>query len=287
MGAVFLAVDEATGQRRAVKIVRAEHLNDVVVRTRLEREAQLMARIDHPGVVTLVDSGELPDGSRFLVMELLEGFDLGRILESRGPGTPAQVAEVLRQTGAALQAAHLLGVLHRDLKPSNLFLQPRAAGFGVKVVDFGLAKSMGEKSKATQTGFVVGSPMYMSPEQIREEGLDGRSDLFSLASVGYELLTGIAAFEGPNVAEIFTRILQRPPAALSTFLPGFPEDVEAIYSEAFEKKAARRPAGVGAWVARVVPALERVPSTVAGWPIEAIRAEAAGLVVGFVAESTV
>lgn len=286
MGAVFLAVDETTGQRRAVKIVRAEHLNDVVVRTRFEREAQLVARISHPGVVTLVDSGELPDGSRFLVMELLEGFDLGRIVEARGPGTPAQVAEVLRQAGAALQAAHLLGVLHRDLKPSNLFLQPRRDGFGVKVVDFGLAKAMGEKSKATQTGFVVGSPMYMSPEQIREESLDGRSDLFSLASVGYELLTGVAAFEGANVAEIFTRILQEPPAPFATFLPGFPVEVEALYAEAFEKKPARRPAGVGAWVGRVVPALGGVPSTVSGWPIEAIHAEAAAFLSGFVAESS-
>jgi len=285
MGAVFLAVDEATGLRRAVKIVRAEHLNDVVVRTRFEREAQLVARIAHPGVVSHVDSGELPDGSRFLVMELLEGFDLGRILEARGPGTPAQVAEVLRQAGAALQAAHLLGVLHRDLKPSNLFLQPRPDGFEVKVVDFGLAKSMGEKSKATQTGFVVGSPMYMSPEQIREESLDGRSDLFSLASVGYELLTGVAPFEGPNVAEIFTRILQQAPASFTRYLPGFPPDVEAVYTSAFEKKPARRPAGVGAWVARVVPALEGVPPTVSGWPIPAIRAEAAAFVSGFVAES--
>ena len=155
----------------------------------------------------------------------------------------------------------------------------------MKVVDFGLAKSMGEKSKATQTGFVVGSPMYMSPEQIREESLDGRSDLFSLASVGYELLTGVAAFEGSNVAEIFTRILQQVPAPIASHLPGFPPEVEAGYTSAFEKKPARRPAGIGAWVARVVPALEDVPTTVPGWPIEAIRVEAASFVSGFVAES--
>ncbi|MBL8112344.1 MAG: protein kinase, partial [Acidobacteria bacterium] len=268
MGAVFKANDERLGRHVAVKIVRAEYLHDPTVRARLEREARLVARINHPGVVQLHDSGQLDDGSAYLVMEFLPGLDLSQMLDRFGAGTPEQVARVIAQVGDALEAAHAVGVIHRDLKPANLFLVSAPNGFQVKVVDFGLAKSMaGEGVKATRTGFVVGSPLYMSPEQVKDLDVDGRSDLFALASLSYELLTNMPAFGGTNVAEIFTYIMQRTPIALTASLKGARPELDRVFFEALEKSPDRRPRNVGDWVSRVVPLLQEVPSHVNGWPM--------------------
>jgi len=270
MGAVFRVADEQEKRAAALKLIKAEHLHDPVVRLRLEREARIVSRLDHPSVVALYDSGELADGSAFLVMELLPGLDFYDILDRYGPGTPQQVAQLLQQVGPALEAAHDLGVVHRDLKPANIILTPNPAapsGFQVKVVDFGLAKSVGETTKATRTGLIVGSPAYMSPEQVRDEPLDRRSDLFSLASVTYELLTGTPAFAGQNIADIFTQLLQTQPARLSGKLPGVPRELDKAFQEAFEKLPRKRPKTVAAWVEKLVPLLTALPASVSGWPV--------------------
>ena len=268
MGAVFEAHDEKLARDVAVKIIKSEHLKDTVMRIRLEREAHTVARIHHPNVVALHDSGELPDGSAFLVMELLLGHDLAYLVERDGPGTPQQVARVLSQVGSALCAAHALGVIHRDLKPGNLFLVPGTEGFQTKVVDFGLAKAIGDDTGATASGIVVGSPAYMSPEQVRDAPLDVRSDLFSLASVTFELLTGKRAFQAKSVSDILTRVLLEDPPPLSALLEGATRDIDDALGAALEKQTAKRPANIDEWIRRIVPILEAMPSSVAGWKTE-------------------
>ncbi|MEO6326634.1 MAG: protein kinase [Thermoanaerobaculia bacterium] len=277
MGAVFKAEDEKLGRSVAAKIIRAEHLNDATVRARFEREARTVARIQHPGVVALYDSGELLDGSAFLVMELLQGRDLADVLEQHGPGNPVQVALVLGQVGDALEAAHAAGVVHRDLKPANIVLITSASGFQAKVVDFGLAKTTNENVKATKTGWVVGSPAYMSPEQVREEPLDGRSDLFSLASVTFELLTGESPFDAASIAEIFTKVLQKEPPPISSAVSGAPAEADRLFREAFEKKRDARPASIAAWSRRTARILASMPSARPGWPIAIVDASSSEL----------
>src|SRR5262249_29625935 len=151
----------------ALKIIKAALLSDSAMRFRLEREAQSIAHIRHQGVVALFDSGELDDGSAFLVMELLAGQDLASLLAEYGRGRPSQVATLVRQAGTALAAAHGAGVIHRDIKPENLFLVPSGAGFQVKILDFGIARSTKVDNRVTMTGVVLGTPSYMSPEQVR------------------------------------------------------------------------------------------------------------------------
>ena len=172
MGAVFKAEDEKLSRFVSIKIIKAELLDDPFMRMRISREARLIAQIQHPGVVSIYDFGEVPDGSAFIVMEFLQGLDLAEVLKRAGPGTPQEVATVLTQVGDALCTTHALGVIHRDLKPANLFVVPSSSGFQVKVLDFGLAKSIGEDVSLTVSGMLVGTPAYMSPEQIRGQALD-------------------------------------------------------------------------------------------------------------------
>ncbi|MCA9638934.1 MAG: serine/threonine protein kinase, partial [Myxococcales bacterium] len=186
------------------------YFRDVNVRLRFRQEARAIARISHPGVIALYDTGELPDGSAFLVMEKLVGLDLADMIDHYGPGTPAQVAALMRQAGAALAAAHRADLVHRDIKPENIFLVDGTGGFLVKILDFGLAKSMSlETTNLTQTGVVMGTPVYMSPEQIQGKDLDARSDLYSFASVCYEALTGRRVVESEEFAKVCAEVLHR------------------------------------------------------------------------------
>ncbi|MCI0601897.1 protein kinase [bacterium] len=270
MGAVFEAYDEKLSRSVAIKIIKGELLNDPSMRMRLEREAHMVARIRHPGVVSIYDFGELSDGSAFIVMEFLQGLDLADTLKYQGPGTPAQVAIVLSQVGDALTAAHSQGVIHRDLKPANLFIIPSGNTFQVKVVDFGLAKSPGEQTSVTVSGMLVGSPAYMSPEQIRQQPLDARSDLFSLASLSYELLTGIMAFNADHISDVLTKVLLEEPAPISSRLMEAPPELDTAFFEAFQKVPEKRPKTVAVWIEQVVTLLNQMTATVPGWRLESI-----------------
>lgn len=257
MGIVFSAHDEELGRDVAVKVIRSEQLSDAAGRLRLEREARAIARIRHPGVVALHDAQELEDGSACLVMELLRGLDLGQVLLRFGPGGPRQVAELARQTGAALSSAHRAGVVHRDVKPGNVFLEISSEGMKVKVVDFGLAQSDGSGEKLTKTGIVVGTPLYMSPEQVRGSGrLDARSDLFSLAAVLFEAFTGRSPFEGGDTARVWLRIVGEAPPPASSFVPGVPAAVDALFFEALAKDPRVRPSSTEDWCRRLADALD-------------------------------
>ena len=212
MGAIYRARDLRLDRDVAIKIVHAELLNDPDARGRFRREAQLVARLQHPSIVSIFDYGTLPAGGAYLVMELVRGEDLRRVLSREGALPPARAARILSQVGAAIDAAHRAGVLHRDLKPENVLLTNGESD--VKVLDFGVAKLISENrpdetlpssTLLTVDGMVVGTPAYMAPEQLRGQQLDERSDVFSLGVMAFEMMTGDLPFGRGSLAEIALR----------------------------------------------------------------------------------
>ncbi len=208
MGVVYAASDERLHRRVAIKMVRATG-GDPQSRERLWREARAAASISHPNVCQLYEVGEA-NGELFIAMELLEGQSLAARLEP-GPISLAESADITIAMLSALSAIHARGLVHRDLKPSNIFL----TAHGVKLLDFGLARAVqeaGDQTHAgiTMAGMVMGTPHYMSPEQITGDPLDARSDLFAVGAILFELLVGTAAFRGKTTAQVFHAIMYEP-----------------------------------------------------------------------------
>jgi len=266
MGIVMQAHDQRLDRQVAIKIISAEHFDDPRVRLRFEQEARAAARIDHSGVVTIFDSGELPDGSGFIIMERLFGCDLGQLLRSYGPGTPRQVASLLRQAAAALGAAHHAGLVHRDIKPENIFLEERAGGFSVKLLDFGIAKPIDLDTHLTHGGTILGTPAYMAPEQLSGKSLDARSDIYSFAAVAYEALAGRGVTLEKTLGKVIVDVMQCEPPMISVLLHGTPKAVDDAFCYALAKDREQRPASAEGWVAGFVDVLESMPAQVTGWP---------------------
>jgi serine/threonine-protein kinase len=225
MGEVYLADDPHIDRKLAIKTVRLSgRESDVEDRKkRLLREARAAGRMLHPNIVTLFDAGEA-EGLVFLAFEYVEGADLANRLES---GPALSISDVLRwtrQTAEALAYAHAHDVVHRDVKPSNILID---AADQVKVTDFGIAKLGGQSTELTIAGSVMGSPQYLSPEQIRGEDLDGRSDVFSLGVVLYELLSGKRPFDGETLTTLVYKILHQEPPRVSA-LRAVPERLEEL-----------------------------------------------------------
>ncbi len=199
MGVVYRGRDEALDRDVAVKVIRGESLDDES-RAQFLKEARAAARLQHPGIVTVYELGE-EAGAPFLAMELLEGQDLQRAMRGGALAEPARALAVIEQVLGALGHAHARGIVHRDLKPSNVFIHQ---GTHAKILDFGVAR-LGEG--LTLTGRVVGTPHYMSPEQIRADRVDGRSDLFSAALMFYEMVTGTKAYRPGSAVTIMYQIV--------------------------------------------------------------------------------
>src|SRR6186713_2728419 len=212
MGVVYAAADERLQRQVALKMLHGTG-RDPQARERLWREARAAASVSHPNVCQLYDVGEA-NGELFIAMELLEGQPLSARL-SHGPIPLAESVDMTLAILSALGAIHGRGLVHRDLKPSNIFLTTH----GVKLLDFGLARSIEDSAKETQAqltvaGTVMGTPHYMSPEQIGGDPLDGRSDLFALGAILFELLVGTTAFKGKTAPQVFHSILYDPLPAL-------------------------------------------------------------------------
>jgi hypothetical protein len=225
MGEVYLAQDPHIERQLAVKTVRIGDADVAEIedrKVRLLREAKAAGRLVHPHVVTLFDAGET-GGVFYLAFEYVAGPDLAGRQRLAPPLTLGEVLRIGRQAAEGLDAAHRQGIVHRDIKPSNILLDAHGQ---VKISDFGIAKMLGQGTELTQTGSVVGSPHYLSPEQIRGEELDGRSDLFSLGVVLYELLTRHRPFEGDTITTLVYQILAREPNPIAGLRPGLPERVE-------------------------------------------------------------
>lgn len=214
MGTVYRGVDEVLDRQVAIKVMSGSHGADMDARARFKREAQAAARLQHPNIVTIYELGE-HEGSPFMALELLEGIDLQGAMESGLRPEPKVTLPVVLQILTGLGHAHEHGIVHRDVKPSNVFL-PRDRP--AKIMDFGVARLAGGM---TTTGIVVGTPSYMSPEQVRAGPIDGRSDLFSAGLILYELVTGQKAYRADSVVALLYKIAHEEPDL--SLLPGAPE----------------------------------------------------------------
>lgn len=249
MGAVYKAEDTKLGRLVAIKRVTPRAHSDDVSRVRLLREARAASALNHPCVVT-IHAIEEADGVDFLVMEYVEGEPLDAIV-ARGPLDPGRAAAIAADIADALDHAHAAGLVHRDVKPANVIVTPRGRA---KVLDFGIAKPQAQAASAhastaiaplTASGAIVGTGPYLSPEQLRGEDLDGRSDVFALGAVLYEMLTARRAFPGPDMVAMVQQIAVLDPPRPSALAPLVPLDVEAIVLRALAKDRARRYGSAG------------------------------------------
>ena len=242
MGAVYLATRLHIGDQVAVKVLNGDKRNDPQAGERFRLEAQAAARLKHPNAVGVYDYGVSDDGLRYLVMELVAGESLRQIIAQQGPLPLPAVAEVVSQICDALSEAHRQGVVHRDIKPDNIIVQDAPAGLRVKVLDFGIAKlrDLGA-SNLTKQGSVMGTPRYMSPEHCMGEELDGRSDIYSLGVVLYEMLCGIVPFTAPTSTAVAVQQVTHAPPPLRRINSFVPPAVEAVVLHALEKRREARP----------------------------------------------
>src|SRR5262245_41753096 len=241
MGEVYRARDTRLDRVVAIKILPRQFSADAVHKQRFEREAKVISRLNHPHICVLHDIGQ-QDGIDYLVMEFVEGETLAKRLE-KGPVPLEQVLKIGAQIAEALDKAHRNGIAHRDLKPGNIML----TASGAKLLDFGLAKPVAplanlaamtetmQDSPVTEQGTIVGTFQYMSPEQLEGKELDGRSDIFSLGAVLYEMLTGKRAFEGKSRLSIASAILEKDPAPISSIKPLTPPALDYTVKKCLAK----------------------------------------------------
>jgi len=266
MGQVYLAEHVKMGRRSAIKVMNPAMVHDPDAVARFNREASNASRISHPNVCAIYDFGETPDGLIFLAMEFIEGEPLTDLLEREGALPVPRATAIFLQTADALQAAHDLGIVHRDLKPDNIMLsRKKGGGDTVKVVDFGIAKAVGGDQagqKVTKTGLVVGTPEFMSPEQLAGDALDGRSDLYSLALVFYRMLIGKLPFEATSVQETMIKRLTDEPIKLAEARPdlSFPAGLQPVLDTALARTPMERYQSVAKFAADVAAVTGR-PTT--------------------------
>jgi len=227
MSLVYLVRHTLLDKIYALKIMQPHHQHDDEMNRRFSLEARSISSIEHPNVVTVHDFGITDEGIMYLVMDYIRGKSLGEVIRSTGRLSVEDGLPLFIQACNALQLTHSKGIIHRDLKPSNIMLidQPNAPSL-VKIVDFGIAKLLVpedmEHQRITKSGELLGSPMYMSPEHCLGKSLDARSDIYSLACVMYESLTGVPPFMGGTVYEIFQKQISDKPVGLSDFIPNKP-----------------------------------------------------------------
>ena len=243
LGVVVAARHQHLDQTVAIKYLRPKVLGSKAVTERFLREARLAAKIRSEHVVRVYDVGTLPEGTPYMVMEYLAGTDLGQVLSANGPLPVERAVDYVLQACEALAEAHVAGIVHRDLKPDNLFLAAGAAGKShVKVLDFGISKisskrsDSGRVSELTEANDQFGTPVYMSPEQLRSSAdVDARADVWAIGVILYELLTGRLPFEGEGLPELCTAIISLPPVPLTTARPYLPASMQTVIERCLEK----------------------------------------------------
>jgi serine/threonine protein kinase len=245
MSYVYRALDTETGQPVALKILLPRLSRDPAAVERLRREAAIAMRLEHPNVCPILRLGETSDHMLYLVMPFLEGEALSDREARAGPMPLAEGISILVQVCHGLEHAHELGIVHRDLKPENVMLVPGGAGEAVRavVMDFGLAKQRRagpELAKLTATGIVLGTPEFMSPEQIRGKQLDGRSDVYALGVLAFELFTGQLPFPGKSAQETMIARLRGSPRRLRSVREDLPGKLEAVIDRCLAVDPAER-----------------------------------------------
>lgn len=209
MSAVYEAEHEMLGTKVAIKVLHPVLSSNAQIKERFRNEARVMAALNHPGITKVIDFDEQPQ-QLSIVMEYLEGEDLNQKIKTNGPLTEKQFVEIFSQTLSAFQYAHEKGIVHRDIKPSNIFILPNGH---VKILDFGIAKLYGQGNELTQTGTQMGTPVYMSPEQVRaDKSIDHRSDIYSLGVTMYYAISGKPPYDSNTTSQfdIFNKIVYEP-----------------------------------------------------------------------------
>ncbi len=266
MGIVYSATHIELGRTVAIKVLRRSLSGDPQAVARFRSEAWAASRIRHPGIVDVLDFGVTDRGCAFLVMEHLDGSDLRSALDTMGSFSVEHAVGIVAQAAEAIAAAHESGIVHRDLKPENLFLVGRARDH-VKVLDFGIAKiSRSELPQGTVRDGLIGTPEYMSPEQICGGTVDGRSDIYSLGCILYELLTGTPPFAGDNVIDtLYLQSTARPDSVSERAGHAVPLLVEKVVARCLAKRPQDRYPTMSALREALIDAGAE-PSAVAGEP---------------------
>lgn len=265
MGAVYRARRTLLGDEVAVKVMRASFDAPSDGRQRFLRESRACAQLRHPNIVTILDFNVDPGGQPYLVMELLSGPSLREELELRGAMTPEDVVAMLSPVASALQLAHDRGITHRDLKPANIVAHRYESGDQVyKVIDFGLAsiKAATDERQLTEPNMFLGTMAYAAPEQIRGEQADASSDLYTLAAIVYEMLTGRRPFDASDQLTLIQQTLTALPVEPGKRQPGVSPEIDAVIMRALSKNAAERWVSVGEFAKALQAATGARPRTV-------------------------
>lgn len=266
MGQVYLAEHVKMQRKAALKVMNPGMNQDPDAIARFNREANNASKINHPNVCQIFDFGETPDGLIFLAMEFIEGQSLTALIEKTGSLPAPRAASIIHQAADALGVAHDYGIVHRDLKPDNIMIAKNRDGSDmVKVVDFGIAKaSTSDAQKVTKTGLVVGTPEYMSPEQLAGDQLDGRSDIYSLGLVAFNCLTGTLPFPSKSAQEAMIMRLTDQPKKLAEMKPDvqWPAELQAVMDKALARDANDRYQTAPEFGRDMTRAVEKMPATV-------------------------
>jgi len=265
MGAVYLGEHLKIGRHDAIKVLRPSLVRNEEAIARFARGARNASQIHHPNVCTVYDFAEADDDFWFLAMEYIDGEELGDLLEREGPLGLHRAVDLTIQIARALAAAHRIGIVHRDLKPGNVMVGRGAHDREVaKVVDFDIAKgsSQGEAANVTRMGFTIGTPEYMSPEQLMVDELDGRSDLYSLGLVFFKMVTGRLPFRGTTSNELMLERLNQDPLKFSDVSDHpFPERLQALLDRTLQRRPSDRPADAAAFMTELEDAVEGTAPT--------------------------
>jgi len=249
MGEVFLAEHLLMKRPCAIKLIRPEKTSDPKVLARFEREVRTTAKLSHWNNIDVFDYGRTADGTFYYVMEHLPGMNLFDLVGQYGPLPPGRVIYLLRQTCEALEEAHGIGLMHRDIKPANIFAAQRGGKYDIaKLLDFGLAKPVSDMQspQLTQDGTITGSPLYMSPEQATgEREPDARSDIYSLGTVAYFMLSGRPPFDDSQPIRVLIALAHRQPVRLAQHRPDIPADLAEVVMRCLEKDAENRYQDIG------------------------------------------
>ncbi|MDP9861585.1 MULTISPECIES: serine/threonine-protein kinase [Streptosporangium] len=240
MAVVYLAVDSRLNRRVALKILNPLLGEDDRFRQRFVLESRTVASMDHPNIIPIYEADSAADGTLYIAMRYVDGPDLRRLFYDRGPMPISQVNRIFAQVAAALDTAHAHDLIHRDVKPANILIAGHTEGDHAYLTDFGITKHRTSISGLTQTDQFIGTPRYMSPEQINKEHIDGRCDQYGLACVVYEALAGRLPFQRDNEIALLWAHLAESPTPLSTLRPELPLEVDGVMARALAKSPEQR-----------------------------------------------
>ena len=278
-GEVYLAENPLIERRAAVKVLHPSMAQNAELVRRFLNEARAASAIHHPSIVQVFDAGVTPEGAPYILMEFLEGQSLQKCLADGGRLDLPRALAIASQAGSALSAAHAAGIVHRDLKPENLFLVPdekAPAGQLVKILDFGIAKMKAGTGLGgtlrTQTGAIMGSPAYMSPEQCKDSAdVDLRTDIYSFATILYEMLVGRTPYVASSGTEFLVMHLTATPQPLRELIPGVPDHVEAAIMRGLARERENRFASMAAFIGTLTSAVA-APAPARSLPTEILSA---------------